>query len=214
MTKIASLYINQFMDMVAEKYSIPKDDLSNLWNASQKQKPSKKTIKKKNPSAYIIFCNERRPDLRKEHPEMKFIELSKELGRLWTGMSAEEKQPYVDRKNAAAAAIVPPPAPIMMEEEAQQDIEQPVAVAAAAAKSKRKANDIPADLTEREHDLWCQFAELKSSELRKQCEFNHLKTSRNNRDMIKALVAHRIALEDGDDHLQSTDEDTDDERSI
>ena len=47
-------------------------------------------------SAYNYFVAETRNKVKEEHPEWKFGEVSKEVGRLWKELSAEEKKKYED----------------------------------------------------------------------------------------------------------------------
>lgn len=41
-------------------------------------------------TSFIFFSSEKRPQLIKEHPEWKFTEVGKELGRLWSTLSDDE----------------------------------------------------------------------------------------------------------------------------
>lgn len=65
--------------------------------------PRRKT-KKRDPNApkhpissFLFFSFEKRKELRENHPEWSISEVSKELGSMWRAMSAEEKQPYVEK---------------------------------------------------------------------------------------------------------------------
>lgn len=46
-------------------------------------------------SAYIYFCNEMRPVVKAEMPELRSSEMFKELGKRWRSLSDEEKARYM-----------------------------------------------------------------------------------------------------------------------
>lgn len=79
------------------------------WKKQQKKKPFKKDPNKpkKGLSAYLIFVNEKRPELTKQG--LKMLEISKEAGSLWAKLSEEDKAPYVKKadkfKKEADAAM-------------------------------------------------------------------------------------------------------------
>ena len=59
---------------------------------TEKPKKTTTTEKPKKPkTAYIIFCQEKRPEIKNENPEMSAKEITKELGRRWKELSEEEK---------------------------------------------------------------------------------------------------------------------------
>ncbi|XP_063624146.1 high mobility group protein 20A isoform X1 [Cydia splendana] len=73
------------------------------------QKPSPKKPKKRKPkvprdvtaprqplTGYVRYLNERRDQLRAEHPELGFAELTRQLASEWSKLPAEEKQQYLD----------------------------------------------------------------------------------------------------------------------
>ena len=45
----------------------------------------------------MIFCKERRAQLKLDKPDLPFGQLGKRLGEMWRSMTAEEKRMYVDR---------------------------------------------------------------------------------------------------------------------
>lgn len=59
---------------------------------------------KRAPSGYILFGQERRPQLKDEDPNMTFGELTKAIAAEWNEMSAKEKKPYNDK--SAKAKVV------------------------------------------------------------------------------------------------------------
>lgn len=47
-------------------------------------------------SAYLFFCRDALPILKKERPSITFAESGKALGERWRALSPEEKQRYVE----------------------------------------------------------------------------------------------------------------------
>mmetsp|Transcript_2200 Transcript_2200/g.6555 ORF Transcript_2200/g.6555 Transcript_2200/m.6555 type:complete len:204 (-) Transcript_2200:67-678(-) len=71
--------------------------------AEPKKKPSRRKRKdpdapSKGPSAFLMFANETRPQLRAEFPAKHNVELSKILGQRWRAMDAAAKEPYLARE--------------------------------------------------------------------------------------------------------------------
>lgn len=59
-----------------------------------KAKPEKKEKAKRGPSApsaYIVFCKDKRPDIQAKNPTATFGELGKLLGAAWAALSEAEK---------------------------------------------------------------------------------------------------------------------------
>ena len=66
----------------------------------KKQKETKRKRKdprkpKRTKSAYNCFVAERRPGLKREHPDMGFADLSRLMGDEWRGMSEVKRKKYV-----------------------------------------------------------------------------------------------------------------------
>jgi len=49
------------------------------------------------PSPYILFCNEKRQSVKDNNPNITFGQQGRELGRMWSDLSDEEKIKYVDQ---------------------------------------------------------------------------------------------------------------------
>ena len=74
---------------------------------TQKQQLSKLAVvrkRRKDPdapkrmrNAYMIFCKERRVQLKLDRPDLSFGQLGKRLGEMWRSMAIEEKRLYKDR---------------------------------------------------------------------------------------------------------------------
>ena len=57
------------------------------------QKPKKDPNQPKKPcGAYIFFCNEKRPDVKKDHPDWGVAQIGKELGAQWKVATEESKK--------------------------------------------------------------------------------------------------------------------------
>lgn len=224
---ILNEYGASFMEKIAEKYSLPLEDLQEMWKENMKVKHSKvkKTAaankKPRKPTAYILFCKEQRPLL---PSGMAFTDISRELGRLW---AEADKQKYRDLANADQD--VPPPPPVVVAPPVEEEEESPVLVstmtqqedasqtqtqtqddittAPKKPKNKRPTRTavptIPENLTEREAELWAQLA--GRDDLREQCKARGIKPiPRNKDDIVRAIVQHQI-------NLESVDNETEDE---
>lgn len=60
--------------------------------AVEKKKKKDPNAPKKAQSAYILFCNEKRTILKEEKPDLAFVDVSRELGKMW-GL-CEDKERY------------------------------------------------------------------------------------------------------------------------
>lgn len=61
--------------------------------ARKKQKKDKNAPKRPK-SAYILFCQDKRPEVVKKNPKMSVTEIAAELGKLWKKASASDKKKY------------------------------------------------------------------------------------------------------------------------
>lgn len=57
-------------------------------------KPKKEAKEKKPRNAYVIFCQEKREEVKAENPEMKGKDVNAELSRMWKELSDTDKAPY------------------------------------------------------------------------------------------------------------------------
>lgn len=53
-----------------------------------------KTNIKKPKNAFIIFCQEKRPQLMKKYPDMKLTDISKKLGEMWHSLNDDDRNMY------------------------------------------------------------------------------------------------------------------------
>ena len=49
------------------------------------------------PNAYILYCLEKRTELRAQHPELPNVDISKLLGDKWKSLDESERRPYKER---------------------------------------------------------------------------------------------------------------------
>lgn len=84
-------------------YKRPSDEELSKQKINQKKtrgkqsgtkKAAKEGAPKKNKSAYLFFCEDKRPEVKDAFPDMKGTEVMSELGRLWKELSDEEKEQY------------------------------------------------------------------------------------------------------------------------
>eukprot|EP00912_Choanoflagellata_sp_UC4_P001304 UC4_evm11s805 len=61
---------------------------------------------KKNISAYLLFCNDHRPELAKTMPELKSTEQTKVLGKRWKDIDEVQKKAYEDKANEAKSKYI------------------------------------------------------------------------------------------------------------
>ncbi|XP_071947933.1 uncharacterized protein [Antedon mediterranea] len=47
-------------------------------------------------TAYVLFLNEQRSKVKKEHPELNFTEITKVLGNRWSSLGEDEKKKYIE----------------------------------------------------------------------------------------------------------------------
>lgn len=64
---------------------------------ARKTKPKKDPNAPKKPSgAYIFFCNDKRGDVKKEHPDFGVADIGRELGSLWKKVSDADRKKYYE----------------------------------------------------------------------------------------------------------------------
>ncbi|KAJ5075158.1 high mobility group protein dsp1 [Anaeramoeba ignava] len=65
--------------------------MSSSSNQKNLQKPKRPL------SAYFIFCRENREIIKQQNPNMRAVELTKQLAEIWKSLTDEEKQIYQDQ---------------------------------------------------------------------------------------------------------------------
>jgi len=70
----------------------------------KRKNTSKDPNKPKRPcSSFMIFSNEKRPDLSKLYPGEKITQLSKKIGIMWKNLPPEKKKKYEEQSRRACA---------------------------------------------------------------------------------------------------------------
>ncbi|KAN0097855.1 High mobility group box domain containing protein [Tylopilus felleus] len=67
----------------------------------REKKPKDPNAPKAPPSAYILFQNDIRNDVRQKHPNIQYRELMGLISQQWNALPQEEKQPFFDRVSVA-----------------------------------------------------------------------------------------------------------------
>lgn len=102
------------------------------------------------PSAYMIFSNEKRAEVKEQNPGARVTVIAKRLGEMWRALSEEEKSKYKeDAKNAPAY--------------------EPKAKKPKREKKSRKTRALNADGTpkpKREPSSYIKFANSKRAEVK------------------------------------------------
>jgi hypothetical protein len=208
-------YLDNFMDTIAERFDIQRDELDDLWKETQKKKfrgkGKKRRTRSRVPTAYILFSKDERPKIK----DLSFTETAQELGRRWKNAPAHVRAHYQEQhdlllresqQSATTDAAVEEDA-VSVASSITTEAAPPVEEEKPKKAKKPKAHEAPDHITNtRERDLWPEFAQLSIAELRTQCDHNNIKKSKNRNDMIHALVVHRIALEDGNTQMETDNE--------
>ena len=80
-----------------------KEDKKEKKEKKPRKKNTDKSGIKRPPNAYLLFCNEKREEVKKENPDLKGKDFMKKLGELWKAqedkskwqnMAAKEKEKY------------------------------------------------------------------------------------------------------------------------
>ena len=89
----------EIVSILAERFGFNVEDATACLQTS-----SKSQAKPKRPaSAYIRFCQAKRPAVKAEQPDWSSKEILTELGRLWKAASEDEKKPFVAEYEKAKA---------------------------------------------------------------------------------------------------------------
>ena len=74
----------------------------------QKSNTVGRALRRRPRNSYIIFCMDRRPELKKMFPDMNGKDTIRMLSRKWQTMTNEEKEPYTQQSKAESARYAAP----------------------------------------------------------------------------------------------------------
>ena len=71
--------------------------------AGKEKKPRDPNAPKRPPSAYLLYQNEFRKEIKEKNPEMSYPQVLQESSKMWAELSPQEKKPYQDATDLAKA---------------------------------------------------------------------------------------------------------------
>lgn len=87
-------------DQEMSNYVRPTDEELDAQIAAEPQKKAKREGPKRPRSAYLFYTTAERPKYSKEHPELKFGDVTKDIATSWKALSAKEKVKFEDMAKA------------------------------------------------------------------------------------------------------------------
>jgi len=81
-----------------ERYMAKKVAYNRLWYVPYKRAKKDPAAPKRNPSAFLLFAQGKRQELKKLNPGTKNTDISRMLGELWRNMPAKKKRHHVERE--------------------------------------------------------------------------------------------------------------------
>jgi len=81
-----------------ERFTAEKAAYTGPWRVPRKRAKKDSDAPKRNPSAFLLFTQGRRQELKKLNPGTKNQDISRMLGELWGNTSKEEKRHYIERE--------------------------------------------------------------------------------------------------------------------
>jgi hypothetical protein len=107
-----------------QRYMAEKSNYTGPWQVPWKRARKDPSAPKRPMSAFLMFAQTRRTELRRKNPGSKNTEVSQILGEMWRNMSSEERLPFVDKEESERAAYKTKFAEWRAETEARADAER------------------------------------------------------------------------------------------
>ena len=82
------------------KEYVPTEEEKEAMDAKKKGKKGKKGAKegpKRSLTAYLLFCKEKRDEVKSENKDKKMTEITSILGNMWSDLSEKKKKPYEEK---------------------------------------------------------------------------------------------------------------------
>lgn len=86
-----------------QRYMAEKSTYTGPWQVPWKRARKDPSAPKRPMSAFLMFAQNRRAELRRKNPAMKNTEVSQILGEMWRNMSDDERQPFVAQEESERA---------------------------------------------------------------------------------------------------------------
>lgn len=88
-----------FIDMANKDKKRYEEEMKNYVPSDNKQNKVKKVKKESNrtPSAYILFCKNKRQEVKSSNPDLKTTEITSKLGKMWSSLDEKTKKNYKDQ---------------------------------------------------------------------------------------------------------------------
>jgi HMG (high mobility group) box len=83
-----------------ERYLAEKSTYTGPWKVPWKRARKDPSAPKRPMSAFLMFAQGRRAELRTKNPDLKNTEVSQILGEMWRNLSEEDRRPFVEREKA------------------------------------------------------------------------------------------------------------------
>lgn len=80
------------------RYLAEKAAYTGPWQVPHKRAKKDPTAPKRNPSAFLLYSQERRKELKRTNPGLKNTVISQILGQDWRNASEEDKRPHIERE--------------------------------------------------------------------------------------------------------------------
>ena len=79
------------------KEYVPTEEEKDAMEAKKKGKKGASKVSKRSPTAYLLFCNEKREEVKNANKDKKTTEITSILGNMWTNLSENKKKPYEEK---------------------------------------------------------------------------------------------------------------------
>lgn len=88
-----------FVDMANKDKKRYEEEMKNYVPSENKQNKVKKVKKESNrtPSAYILFCKNKREEVKSSNPDLKTTEITSKLGKMWSSLDEKSKKKYKEQ---------------------------------------------------------------------------------------------------------------------
>lgn len=207
MQKLMDSTVEEFCRRLAAQHEgLDMDEMMGLWKETAKKPKGPKKPKRR--TAYMNFSQATRVELKAQHPDMAFGEISTEISRRWKAMTPEDKEKYAPVTAAAASPLGSPasstaspgPPSVPATPESLTPAKSKPAKTVSKTKAATTAVTSPKKATVPELKKLCKQKGLSVKGLKKREEFEELLaslTEEEDEDVMATLVDKEEEDEDG-----------------